>query len=89
MQHLRNQLTPEHPGSCDGYDMRQAKRDNRKLKDRYNRELMEQQMQKEKREQELAKKEILTEFYEDCIDEVDDDDSFNGPAAVKTKKKKN
>ena len=85
LHHLRNQLTPEQPGSCDGYDMRQAKRDNRKLKARYTRELKEQQMQREKGEQELAKKDNLTV---ERIDVVDDDDDFEGQAAVKTNKKK-
>ena len=31
IQHLRNQLSPQQIGSCDGYDMRQKKRDDRKL----------------------------------------------------------
>ena len=31
IQHLRNQLSPEQIGSCEGIDMRQKKRDDRKL----------------------------------------------------------
>ena len=50
LQHLRNQLTPEQPGTCDGYDMRQMKRDRRKLVEEQNIELTKQGLEQEKRE---------------------------------------
>ena len=55
LQHLRNQLTPEQPGCCDGYDMRQMKRDKRKLKQSESKELNEQELENKKKEQEKVK----------------------------------
>ena len=50
LAHLRNQLTSAQPGHCNSLDVKQAKRDNRKLRDELK--------QDEKRKEESLKKEV-------------------------------
>ena len=76
LNHLRNQLTPEQPGTCDGYDMRQRKRDNMKLMEEQNQQEEIQRQAEEEEEQELRKKERYRRFVEEGGDEdnVEDND---------------
>ena len=88
LNHLRNQLTPEQPGTCDGYDMRQRKRDNRKLMEEQNQQEEIQRQAEEEEEQELRKKERYR-FVEEGGDEdnVEDNDYDVGPSKNAKKKK--
>ena len=83
LQHLRNQLTPEQPGSCDGYDMRQKKRDQRKLKEMDSMQLKRQLSENKKSEQEKSK-ENCEKVVEEYVDEIEDED-FIEPKVRKKK----
>ena len=78
LAHLKNQLTKEQPGCCKSLDMKQAKKDQRKLKDEL--KLNERVKQDNGRKQTLTK--TTTEMFEETEDsgvEEDDDVEFLGP----------
>ena len=69
--HLRNQLNPKQIGSCDGYDMRQLKKDNRV---QYEEELKKKKEMKEKRDVREQEELVKIENEASNILEMSDDD---------------
>ena len=85
LQHLRNQLTAEQPGTCDGYDMRQKRRDERKLKVENNLQSERLKLQRKIKEEEHQRNEVFKSSVKDFNDDEVDDDDFVAP---KDRKKK-
>ena len=85
LDHLTNQLTVEQPGCVERLDLRQAKRDSRKL-----REFMAEERQNEEaaniRKPQLENMEDESDDGEGEIDEVDLNDNFKGGEISKKKK---
>ena len=81
MQHLRNQLSPRQVGTCDGFDFRQKKRDERI---RLEQERKIHYQQEEQRRLEVTLEEFPEDEVEDVIEE-DADEEFSGPKEKKDK----
>ena len=64
LDHLERQFTVEQPGTCDGYDLQQMKRDERVMRDTAR--LKQQKVAEEERLQNLVSVRFEDDFEDEC-----------------------